>query len=231
MPSAPLDIRVISIGAMEAHPLWDERSQVRTGHATTTLIRAGKTAMIVDPGLPAPIVAARLAERTNLKPEDVTHVFLTSFRPDVRRGIRAFENARWLLSEAEREAVGVPLVHQLQKAAEQHDLEQQAILEQEVALLKRCEAASDRVAPGVSLFPLHGVTPGLTGLILEQPRFTTLVCGDSIPTIEHLESGQAPKAAASVEQARQSFAEAIEIADLLILGRDNMVVNPVKRPF
>lgn len=231
MPHASLEVRVISIGAIDAHPLWDERSPARTGHSTTSLIRLGKTAIIVDPGLPAAIVAARLSERSDLKPEQVTHVFLTSFRPDVRRGIRAFENAAWLISEAEREAVGVPLIHELQNAADRHEHEQQEMLEQEVALLKRCEAAPDRLAPGVSLFPLHGVTPGLTGLIIEQARHTTLVCGDAIPTIEHLEMGQAPKDALNVTQARESFAEAIEIADLLILGRDNMVVNPVKRPF
>ena len=30
--------RIISIGTLAAHPLWEERNDVRTGHATTTLI-------------------------------------------------------------------------------------------------------------------------------------------------------------------------------------------------
>ena len=37
--------------------------------------------------------------------------------------------------------------------------------------------------------------------------------------------------AADVEQARESFQEAVEIADVLIPGRDNLIVNPTKRPF
>jgi hypothetical protein len=34
------------------------------------------------------------------------------------------------------------------------------------------------------------------------------------------------QSAASVPRARESFAEAIQIADVLVLGRDNSVVNP-----
>jgi hypothetical protein len=34
-----------------------------------------------------------------------------------------------------------------------------------------------------------------------------------------------------VQQAQESFAEAIQIADILIPGRDNVTVNPIRRPF
>jgi hypothetical protein len=37
--------------------------------------------------------------------------------------------------------------------------------------------------------------------------------------------------AADTDQARESFAEAVEIADVLVLGRDNAVSNPTKRGF
>ena len=37
--------------------------------------------------------------------------------------------------------------------------------------------------------------------------------------------------AIDVIRARESFGEAVEIADYLILGRDNLVPNPIKRPF
>jgi hypothetical protein len=37
--------------------------------------------------------------------------------------------------------------------------------------------------------------------------------------------------AANVQLARESFAEAVEIADYLVLGRDNFVTNPTKKPF
>lgn len=224
-------VRIISIGALAAHPLWEESSPVRTPHATTTLIRAGKRTILIDPGLPDAIVSARLTERSGLRPKDITHVFLTSFRPDVRRGIGAFEHAEWWISQSEREGVGVPLVAGLHKAMADGEEELKAALELDVAILKRCEPAPDRLAPGVDLFPLPGVTPGLTGVLIAAQRSTTLVCGDAVPTIEHLERGMVLQNCASITQARESFAEALEIADYLVLGRDNMVASPVKRPF
>jgi glyoxylase-like metal-dependent hydrolase (beta-lactamase superfamily II) len=226
-----MDFRVISIGALAAHPLWDERSPIRTGHATTTLIRSGKRIIIVDPGLPAQIIGARLKERAGIGPESVTHVFLTSFKPETTRGVLAFEKATWWISQPEREGVGVPLVGELQAAAAAGDDELKSALELDVAVLRRCEPVPDRVAEGVDLFPLHGVTPGLTGLLLPGRASTTLICGDAVPTIEHLERGMVLPSATDVGRARESLAEAVEIADYLVLGRDNMVPNPVRRPF
>jgi len=226
-----VSIRVISIGTLASHPLWSEKGPARTGHATTTLIRSGKKVILVDPGLPDQAIAARLNERSGLRPADVTDVFLTSFRPDVRRGLRAFEDAEWWIHENEREAFGVPLAQRLKEAVTQGDGEMKAALESEISMLRRCKPAPDNLAPHVSIFPLPGITPGMCGVLIEEPRHTTLVCGDAIATIEHLEQGQVLTPASSVEQARESFAEATEIGDLLVLGRDNMVANPTKRPF
>lgn len=258
-----MDYRLISIGTLAAHPLWGEKAPVRTGHATCTLIRSGRRVVIVDPGLPESAMVARLRERTGLGPEAVTHVFLTRFTRDTCRGVTAFPNATWLISQDEREGMGVPLVGDLTKAASIGDEEVKAALELDVAILKRCEPAPDRIADGVSLFPLHGVSPGLTGLLLEgftdvaggaadaptsggrgkgagrggkggRGGATVLVCGDAIPTVEHLAQGavlQGLNMAADYQKARESFAEAVEIADVLVLGRDNAVVNPLQRPF
>lgn len=266
MAQEPL-IRIISIGAMSANPLWGERGHVRTGHATTTLISHGKHKLLVDPGLPPTVLAARLAERANLSPKDITHVFLTSFHPDARRGLPLFEHAKWLISDIERETVGTALAMRLRdliergapRADDEFDAQEddggtggvpalppevseaddplvalsleRALLEREVGTLRRFAAAPDELLPHVDLFPLHGVTPGCTGVLVEGTRTTTLVCGDAIPTIEHLERGQVLTSAGDVEQARDAMREAIEIADMLILGRDNLIPAPTRGPF
>jgi glyoxylase-like metal-dependent hydrolase (beta-lactamase superfamily II) len=95
-----MDLRVISIGALASHPLWGEKTAVRTGHGTTTLIRTGNKCIVIDPGLPDQVMVARLAERAGIKPSQVTHVFLTSFNPELRRGIMAF-CARGVVDRAE----------------------------------------------------------------------------------------------------------------------------------
>lgn len=228
-----IDLRIVSIGALAAHPLWSERAQERTGHATTTLIRHTGRVLLIDPGLPAQALTARLAERANLTPEGVTDVFLTSFKPDTRRAIAAFDRADWWISSDEREQVGVMLASRLRDLAHDRDADDQLkqAIAQDVAVLQRCKPAPDQLIPHVALFPLPGVTPGMCGLIVEDQRHTTLVCGDAIPTVEHLAEGKVLPGCVDVEKAKASFTEAIEIADLLVLGRDNVVVNPMKRPF
>lgn len=223
--------KIISIGALADHPLWGEREDARSPHATTTLIEAGEARILVDPSLPEQILSVRLRERANLGPQDITHVFLTSFQPLRRRGLSAFESAQWLISERERESIGVSLVERLREAIEGGDQELVGVLQPEVAVLQRCQAAPDSIVEGVDLFPLYGVTPGTCGLLLPMSKATVLICGDAIPTVEHLEQGKVLPNCADIEQAQESFREAIDIADLLVLGRDNVVLNPLRRPF
>ena len=49
------------------------------------------------------------------------------------------------------------------------------------------------------------------------PQQTVLVCGDAVATSEHLEQGQVLASSWNREQALESFKEAIEIADVLVL--------------
>ncbi|GJQ29551.1 MAG: hypothetical protein HBSAPP03_14350 [Phycisphaerae bacterium] len=231
---------VVSIGAMAANPLWNERAAVRTGHATTTLIVDGPRRILVDPGLPGAALAARLGERAGLSPNDMTDVFLTSFHPETRRGLEAFPQARWWVHGQERESVGVALAQRLKQVvagegvegAGERDEQVVELLRRDIALLQRCRPVDDEsLADRVAIFPLPGVSPGMCGLLIEGERHTTLVCGDAVPTYEHLEQGRVPSPATDVDKARASFEDAVEIADLLIPGRDNLCVNPTRRAF
>jgi len=225
-----VQFKVISIGTLARHPLWNETGAARTPHGTTVVIESDDSIILVNPSLPGPVLSARLDERCGMKPTDVTHVFLTSFQPDLRRGLPLFEEATWLISTTEREAIGVSLVEQFQQAESESETELANLVRDEIALLQRCEAAPDKLAPNVDLFPLPGHTPGTCGLILSMPRHTVLVCGDAIPTVEHLDAGQVLADCADLEQAQNSFSEAIEIADFLIPGRDNLVINRTRSP-
>lgn len=221
--------RVISIGTLASNPHWGERGSVRPPHATTTLIVAGKARILVDPSLPAQALVPRLVERSGIGPDEVTHVFLTCLNPIHRRGILAFERAAWLVAEREREAIGVQLVGSIKEAHEAGDEDLVRTLGQEIAVVERCRPAPDRLEPGVDLFPLPGATPGLAGLLLPGPGATTLVAGDAVATVEHLAAGQVLSPCHDLAAARESFAEAVEIADWIVCGRDNLVPNPSRR--
>ena len=237
-----MDIRVLSIGTLGAHPLWEERHPVRTGHSTTTLSQSGEAKIIVDPGLPPQVIQARLSERAGLLPEQITHVFLTSFHPECRGGIELFPNAKWLIHGKERETVGIPIAQSLARLAETKELADRAgeefeddqqvmfeILQRDVAVLSRCEVATDTIVDEVDLFPLPGFSQGLCGLLISEPTRTTLVCGDALPTVEHFIEGKVLPTCADRKLAQESFKEAIEIADVLICGRDNSIMNPNTR--
>src|ERR1700733_7911986 len=110
-----MELIIVSIGALSKNALWNERTPVRTSHATTTLIRTvaaeGKEAveLLVDPSLPGQILEARLFERSGLQAAAITHVFLTNWRPVHRRGLEHFSHAVWWMSQAEIDAANAAL--------------------------------------------------------------------------------------------------------------------------
>ncbi|MHC4776742.1 MAG: MBL fold metallo-hydrolase [Planctomycetota bacterium] len=167
-----VEYRVISIGTLAAHPLWDEGADART---------------LVDPSLPATALLARLGERSPIRASQITHVFLTSADSLHHRALGVFEGAQWLAHETELKAARAAVAAQIDEA---HDDQLLALFRDELAVLDRCRPAPDKLANGVDLFPLPGVTPGTCGLLLPLPAATLLVCGDAVPTIEHLRQGK-----------------------------------------
>lgn len=224
MASVRFDI--VSIGSLSKNLLWGEKEPVRSPHATTTLIRAegDKRKILVDPGLPPVMLAARLYERTGLKPEAIDTVFLTNFRPAHRAGLALFKNAKILISEMERETVR-PMLERMRDAIGQGSADAR-VVEEELELLDRCAIADDKLAAQVDLFPLPGFTAGTTGLLLSLPTLTVLVAGDAVPTQEHFLAGQVLPESYNIQQAGESLREAYEIADLVIPGHDNVFINP-----
>jgi len=219
------NFRIISIGALAAHPLWNERGEVRTGHATTTLVSIGDARILVDPSLPAAALAARLHERAGLQPRDITDVFMTSLDYPHRRALEAFDQARWLAFEAEREAQSETARRAIEEARAAGDNDWLALARRDLAVLSRIESAPDSLAPGVDLFPLPGVTPGTCGLLLPAPRAAALICGDAVPTSEHVAQRKVLPTCWNIERAQESFREAMEIAEVLVPGRDNLLVK------
>jgi glyoxylase-like metal-dependent hydrolase (beta-lactamase superfamily II) len=221
---ASIRLDVISIGTLSRNRLWNEGQPVRTPHATTTLIRAGKRTIIVDPGLPPAALGARLFERTGLKPEAIDTVFLTNFRPSHRAGLSLFGHAKRLIHENEQQATAQQL-QQLIDGAPDADLDRK-MLREELALLESLQSPDDKIAPGVDLFPLFGYTPGTTGLLVAAPAYTVLIAGDAVPTQDHFLAGQALPDSQDIQAAQEAMAEVYEIADLIVPGHDNLFLNP-----
>ena len=205
---------IISIGTLARNLIWGEQSPVRTGHATTTLIRTGKRLILVDPGLPAPALRARLGERVGIKLSDITDVFLTHVGNDTTAGLELFEHSQWWCGEAEREMLA------------RHLDRESADAEVLRMVLKRLRAAPDQLAPAVDLFPLPGFSAGTSGLLIAAPLSTTLIAGPAVPTLDHFLAGQVLPDVKHLDQAKESLAEVYEIADVIVPGYDNVFANP-----
>lgn len=221
-PTVRFDI--ISIGALSRNRLWSETEPVRTAHATTTLLRTGQRNILVDPGLPAAALSARLGERAGLRPEQIDAVFLTNFRPSHRAGLGIFPHAKVLIHEIEQQAVRHHLENLINDAPAQD--QDRAWLEQELAALNAMEPAEDKLAEHVDLFPLFGYTPGNCGLLVAAPTTTILIAGDAVATQDHFLAGQVLPDAYDIATAQESLREVYEIADLIVPGHDNVFLNP-----
>ncbi|MGH7213295.1 MAG: MBL fold metallo-hydrolase [Tepidisphaeraceae bacterium] len=224
MASKTTRLDIISIGTLSRNRLWNEPDAVRTPHATTTLIRAGKRHILVDPGLPAPALGARLFERTGLKPEQIDTVFLTNFRPAHRAGLSLFDKAKLRIHENEQQAASQRLQQLIDETPEQD--EDRAHMLRELEILESLKPADDKLADGVDLFPLFGYTPGACGLLVTTPATTTLIAGDAVPTQDHFLAGQVLPDTFDIKAAHESMREVYEIADLIVPGHDNVFLNP-----
>jgi glyoxylase-like metal-dependent hydrolase (beta-lactamase superfamily II) len=221
-----MDWRIVSIGTLPSNPLWNETGPQRTGHATTTVIKSGSTILLVDPSLPPQMLNARLQERWGIDLSAITHVFLTSFDPDRRRSLSGLEHATWYMHEPEIQSAAIAINEELYQAAGDDELE--VLLEQHRDLLANFDVAPDKLCSGVDLFPIQGYTPGSCGLLLPTLKQTILICGDTVATSEHLAGAIVLATCANIEMAQESFKECVEIADVIVPGRDNVVLNPIR---
>lgn len=219
---------IVSIGALSRNRFWNEQETKRAAHSTTTLIRSGSTAILVDPGLPAELLARRLDERAGITAGDVDTVFLTNFRPAHRRALPALNRSTWLMHEPELEAMRRHLLEMRRSLLDEEPTgdgtsEEEALrlIASEEALLERVQPAPEKLTPTVHLYPTAGVTPGAAGLLLAGPARTIIVAGDAVLTRDYFESGRIWEHADDVEEAKRSFMDILEVADEIVPGHDN----------
>ena len=213
---------VVSIGALSRNRLWGEQEPKRAPHATTTVIWSDATTILVDPSLPAEVLAHRLEERTGMKLDQIDVVFLTTFRPVHRRALAAFAGATWQMHEPEIEAARERLTEmnaRLEEGGE--DAELGRLVREERELVSRIVAADERLTPQVHLYPTAGVTPGAAGLLLAAPSRTIVIAGDAVVTQGYFEAGRVFEQVSDVDQARASLADIYELADEIVPGHDN----------
>ncbi len=186
-------------------------------------MRTEKRNILIDPGLPAAAIAARLFERTGLKPDQIDTIFATTARPAHRAGADAFKKANRLMHEIELQT-SLKYLENLQEESE--DAEDRAVIQREIDQLATYKPADDKLAQQVDLFPLFGFTAGTCGLLISATTHTVLIATDAVPTLDHLLAGQVLPGCFNLEQAKESLQEVYDIADVIVPGHDNLFLNP-----
>ena len=172
------------------------------------------------------MVDAKLYERWGLRLANVTDVFLTSFDADRTRTLDGLAHAKWYMHEPEIERAKQDACESLQHVERDDELEE--FLEGQLKKLDIFQVPDDHFMSGVDLFPLHGHTLGTCGLLLPTPKRTIVIAGDAIPTREHLERLTVLPSTTDIESAQDSMKECVEIADIIVPGRDNILLNPLR---
>lgn len=219
-----VSVDIISVGTLSRNRFWKEAGTCRPAHATTTLLRDSEATVIVDPSLPAEILRQRLDERTGLTPEQVETVFLTNFRPTHRRGLELFKHATWLMDETEIQAMR-SFIEDAAIAAEARGEPIDELVQQEAKLLQKIEPAPERITEQIHLFPTPGATPGSASLLALQGDCTIAVAGDAIINKQYFARRQAFERHSDAAQAVQAIAELTEIADRIIPGHDDWILD------
>jgi glyoxylase-like metal-dependent hydrolase (beta-lactamase superfamily II) len=205
---AEVRVDVLAIGSLAKNRYWDEKAPVRKEYATATLVRAEKMVLVVDPGWPAEVLDSALYYRAGLKARDVTHVFLTHFDASHCMGLTLFEKARWSMYDEE-----------IRYADAETPVDAPAR-----TILGRLQAAPEKFAPGVDLFPTFGHTPGHASVLAYTALESILIAGDVVLTRDHFESSDLGEMPWDLEKAKVSFQDVMEIADQVVPGHDNVFV-------
>ena len=97
-------------------------------------------------------------------------------------------------------------------------------IEAELRVVRRFQPAPEKFADQIHVYPLAGASPGSAGLLLTPPTQTILIAGDAAITRDHIEAGQIWQGCVDIEQAMETFADVLEVADMVICGHDNIEV-------
>lgn len=200
---------ILVVGHLKWNPYFGESAEQPLrgdpSTCTSTMLRGtsaegGEYVLIVDPTLRncAEDYYFDLNRRTGLRPEDVTHCFITHEHFDHQAGVSYFPNARWLAAW--------PVVEKL-RCSQYIDG-------------NRVQAVSGELFPGVQVVPLPGHTMSLHGLAVCWRQKKILIAGDSVMTRQHFEecTGMFEEDCQLGAKTIQRIAEAY---DVVIPGHDN----------
>lgn len=183
------------------------------GWSSVCLVRTNDRLLLFDTGSygDRSLLLQTLRDK-NVRPEEITDLFLSHFHFDHVLNCDLFGNAVIHLSSTEYD-----YVHD-RKFVEAGDHYVPAVLFP--LLSKKIQVFTGRVeiVPGASTVPLGGHTPGLCGLLLEDER--VLIASDAIKNAHDFQYNKIPPVFGDPAQAAANYQLAADIAEVIVPGHD-----------
>lgn len=211
-----LDYDIIVIGHMKWTIYFNEtKDNLLRGEpstCTSTLIRGkdntGKNFnLIIDPTLrvKSEDFYFDINRRTGLCPSDITHCFATHEHMDHFFGFNYFPDIEWLAPK--------PVVEQLRRS--------------EHIDASKIKEVHGEFLPGVYALPIPGHKNSLHGVAFIFNKRKIIIAGDSVMTKYHYKAITTNETIDedNVELAKQNIRRLKEIADIIIPGHDNIIIN------
>jgi glyoxylase-like metal-dependent hydrolase (beta-lactamase superfamily II) len=203
------EYHVLTIGQFSRNVFWgeSETQAYRDAICTSTLVRDGARAIVVDPSLPPDQMAKTLYNRSGLRPDAIGAVFITHAHGDHFVGIECFPDAKWYMSATE--------LARLRVGENGRDRE----------LARRILPAEPDFVRGVDLLALPGHTDGTTALLFDSADGRVAVCGDAVMTRDFFRARRGYFNSMDFESAKASIERLAAAADIIVPGHDNYFIG------
>jgi glyoxylase-like metal-dependent hydrolase (beta-lactamase superfamily II) len=146
-----------------------------------------------------------LNRRTGLKPEDITHCFITHYHMDHVAGTNYFPQAKWVSAS-----------ETIEYLKNSPDIDYKKII-----------PVKEEFLPGIYVLPLYGHTLHLNGIAFNHNGHKIVVASDAIMTKNHFLNNttefevNTALAAKTIQDIKESF-------DIAIPGHDNLIIVNTK---
>ncbi len=193
-------------------PLTSNRGAL--GWVSVCLVHSGTRLLLVDTGFygDRSLLLERLRE-LDVRPEDVTDLFLTHFHFDHVLNCDLFPKAVIHMPETERDYVQgarLPTGRRPFVPAVRYSCMTSAL---------KTFHGEVEIMPGIRTVPLLGSTPSLTGLLLEQEG--VLIASEAIKNARDFDLGKIPPVFGDPDRVLASYQCLETLADVIIPGHDS----------
>jgi glyoxylase-like metal-dependent hydrolase (beta-lactamase superfamily II) len=192
---------IIVIGNLSRNRYWGESDAepLRSTLCTTSLLRAGDSALLVDPAIEdADWMAEELDRRTGLKLADIDAAFVTHEHGDHRAGLEHLSDAKWLAAPEVAATINA--------SGEQS---------------RELEGIEGEVLAGVRIIHTPGHTATHHSLLVESGGARVLISGDAVMTRDFWMHRQGYFNSADFETAARTIETLRDAADIVVPGHDN----------